>query len=386
MPLSFLTLQVHCNVDHRDTYLQFATMGWIVWNLHMIYTATGGTVVAYDGSPFHPTEVMWRVIEKYRVSLLGASPRYIQTLAKNKFKPTKDHDLSCLKQLYTTGAPVTHDVYDFCRDEVGRWCAYISLTCQLNGLFVNNAAGGTELGGSALQSTHVLPNYKSELQTPVLGIKLIAAGPNGEELVGQEGLQVFARPFPNMPMYFVDDPGRKRYKETYFGDYSSPPMFNMNDSVIINPVTKGWNVMGRADGVLNPSGVRFGSSELYYILEKDFAADVEDSIAVGQRKDNDERVALFIKTRGDVALSADLVARIKAAIALGLSRRHVPEIIAQCPDVPLTASGKKVEPSVKKLVNGVPLPQINTTGVVNPESYRWYAEWAKQNAPGRARL
>jgi len=222
---------------------------------------------------------------------------------------------------------------------------------QLNRIFVNNAAGGTELGGSALQSTHVLPMYKGELQTPVLGINLIAAGPNGESLVGEEGTEVFAKPFPNMPYYFVDDPGRKRYKETYFGDYKNPPMFNMNDSVIINPKTKGWTVIGRADGVLNPSGVRFGSSELYYVLEKKFAREVEDSIAVGQRMpDGNERVILFVKTRDDVPLSAELVREIKAAIAEALSRRHVPSVITQCPQVPITASGKKVEPSIKKIL------------------------------------
>lgn len=257
---------------------------------------------------------------------------------------------------------------------------------QLNGLFVNNAAGGTELGGSALQSTHVLPTYKGELQTPVLGISLIAAGPKGESLIGEEGLQVFSKPFANMPTHFVDDPDRKRYKETYFSDFTAPPMFNMSDAVIVNPATRGWLVLGRADGVLNPSGVRFGSSDLYLILEREFADDIEDSIAVGQRVDNNERVVLFVKTRGDAPLTPALVTRIKNSVANSLSRRHVPEIIAQCPDVPLTASGKKVEPSVKKLVNGVPLASINVAGVVNPEAYKWYAAWAKKNSPTAAKL
>lgn len=233
----------------------------------------------------------------------------------------------------------------------------------------------------------MLPTYKGELQTPVLGVNLIAAGPNGEALVGKEGVQVFAKPFPNMPYFFVDDPGRKRYKETYFGDYTNPPMFNMNDSVIINPATKGWTVIGRADGVLNPSGVRFGSSELYYILEKDFARDIEDSIAVGQRTpDNNERVILFLKTRGDKPLSHALVQRIKTAIGSALSRRHVPEIIAQCPQVPVTGSGKKVEPSVKKILNGVPLSDINGAGVSNPEAYEFYAQWTRANPPRKSKL
>jgi acetoacetyl-CoA synthetase len=133
--------------------------------------------------------------------------------------------------------------------------------------------------------------------------------------------------------------------------------------------------------------VRFGSSELYYVLEKNFATEVEDSIAVGQRTpDGNERVILFIKTRDDVPLSAELVREIRAAIAHALSRRHVPEIITQCPQVPITASGKKVEPSIKKILNGVSLADINLAGVTNPESYKFYAEWTRANPPRKSKL
>lgn len=363
-------------MDHRDSYLQFATMGWIVWNMHIMWTAIGGTVVAYDGSPFYPQEVLFRLIERYRVAQLGASPRYIQTLDKNGFKPSAGRDVSSLRQLYTTGAPVTPTVYEYMRRE-------------LPNCFVNNAAGGTELGGSALQSNHTMPMYKGELMGPVLGVDMIVASPEGKPLVGAEGTMVMRSPFPNMPYHFVGGKeARERYIDTYFSDYTNPPMFNMNDSVYINPETRGWTMLGRADGVLNPSGVRFGSSELYYILEKDFGAEIEDSIAVGQKLANgDERVLLFVKTVGDAPLSAPLVQKLKSAIALALSRRHVPEMIVQCPGVPVTATGKKVEPSVKKIVNGVSLATINRTGVTNPELYPWYEKWTVANsAKKQARL
>lgn len=74
----------------------------------------------------------------------------------------------------------------------------------------------------------------------MLGVSLIAADKDGRAQVGEEGTLVFSKPFANMPYYFADDPGRKRYKETYFADYRNPPMFNMNDSVWINPETRGW--------------------------------------------------------------------------------------------------------------------------------------------------
>lgn len=110
-------------------------------------------------------------------------------------------------------------------------------------------------------------------------------------------------------------------------------------------------LLGRSDGVLNPSGVRFGSAELYYILEKEFKHDVIDSMAVGQKLENgDERVLLFLVTPNGEALDSRLVKRIQDAIAQKLSRRHVPAVIQTSPGVPVTLSGKKLESSVKKLV------------------------------------
>lgn len=36
----------------------------------------------------------------------------------------------------------------------------------------------------------------------------------------------------------------------------------------VDPDTRGITVLGRSDGVLNPQGVRFGSAELYAIVEE----------------------------------------------------------------------------------------------------------------------
>ena len=67
---------------------------------------------------------------------------------------------------------------------------------------------------------------------------------------------------------------------------------------MINPKTKGIIIQGRSDGVLNPSGVRFGSGEIYTVLDQ-FSSVIDDSICVGQRRpqDLDERVLLFVKMR-----------------------------------------------------------------------------------------
>ena len=112
----------------------------------------------------------------------------------------------------------------------------------------------------------------------------------------------------------------------------------------------GLIMLGRSDGVLcvpiltyfnnrrslnasrrNPGGVRFGSAELYEVLDLCFtnrnAEDVVlDYVAVGQKMDGgaDERVVLFIKLALGQELSPAFEARIKSEIRGRLSPRHVP--------------------------------------------------------------
>lgn len=109
-----------------------------------------------------------------------------------------------------------------------------------------------------------------------------------------------------------------------------------------------FEIHGRSDGVLNPSGVRFGSAEIYAVVEGGQFPFVADSVVVGQRrpgKDDDERVLLFVKLRDDAkqaGLSKKQIDEMKAAIRTAYSPRHVPAHIFAVKDVPVTANGKKV--------------------------------------------
>jgi acetoacetyl-CoA synthetase len=47
---------------------------------------------------------------------------------------------------------------------------------------------------------------------------------------------------------------------------------------MINSKTGGVHMLGRSDGTLNPSGVRFGSAELYNIIAN--FPTIQDSLAV----------------------------------------------------------------------------------------------------------
>ena len=91
--------------------------------------------------------------------------------------------------------------------------------------------------------------------------------------------------------------------------------------------------------MLNPSGVRFGSGEIYGVLERQvFSAHIDDAICVGQRRpqDKDERVLLFIKMRVGHKLDAPFEEAIRAAIKTALSVRHVPAHIFEVKEIPVS--------------------------------------------------
>lgn len=125
--------------------------------------------------------------------------------------------------------------------------------------------------------------------------------------------------------------------------------------------------MGRSDGVLNPSGVRFGSAEIYNVVEK--FSFINDSICVGQRrpnKDTDERVLLFVTIKDGGQLTAERVSEVKKAIAKAHSQRHVPAHIFQVQGIPVTLTGKKTELAVKAVVCG--------NSAFKPSSVSWLVD------------
>lgn len=102
-------------------------------------------------------------------------------------------------------------------------------------------------------------------------------------------------------------------------------------------------MLGRSDGILKPSGVRFGSAEIYNALLRHFGGRVSDAICVGRRRDTDtdETVVLFLKMEEGQLCDEKLKKEIRSVIRKELSARHVPGVIDECFEIPVTGNGKK---------------------------------------------
>ena len=71
--------------------------------------------------------------------------------------------------------------------------------------------------------------------------------------------------------------------------------------------------------------------------------EVADSLCVGQKINDggDERVVLFLKMAGGHVFGEALVSKVKAAIRKELSARHVPAVVLETEDIPV--SGLKLK-------------------------------------------
>lgn len=139
-------------------------------------------------------------------------------------------------------------------------------------------------------------------------------------------------------------------------------------------------MLGRSDGVLNPCGVRFGSAEIYNLLQNHFAHAVEDSLCIGRQREyeTDETVILFLKMREGEEFNNRLASSIRDVVRIELSPRHVPGLIDQCLEIPTTPNGKKVEILIKKILSGEKVQTDYSGNVVNPDCLDWYREWARR--------
>ncbi|KAI0244194.1 hypothetical protein L0F63_007386, partial [Massospora cicadina] len=348
---------IHGNLGPSDVVLQYTTVGWMMWNWLVSVLSVGASIVLYDGSPFKPTPLaLFELVDELNVTAFGTSAKYIQALESAGARPNDHLRLASLHSLYSTGSPLKPESYD-----------YVYSAIKLD-LCLSSITGGTDLCSLFAGHNLALPVCRGEVQCRCLGMAIVSWDAARQPVFDRSGDLVCTRPFPCMPAMFWNDGDGSKYRAAYFDTF--PGVWYHGDFVSISSSTGGLVMLGRSDGTLNPSGVRFGSAEIYNLVEG--FESIEDSVVVGQKVADDERVILFLKLTPGATLTPELIGDVQLRIRTHLSPRHVPARILQVPEIPHTTNGKKVEVAVKRLINGAPLASISTAALQNPESLRHF--------------
>ncbi|KAL5520210.1 hypothetical protein ACEPAG_9423 [Sanghuangporus baumii] len=349
-----------------DTYFQFTTTGWMMWPFMLAALSCGTRLIAYDGSPFHPdVKDFLKFISEQRVTVWGTSPRFLTEIHARGIHPLNLASFESLRILFSTGSVLTAPMFEWTQHAFG------------DDVHITSNSGGTDICSCFVGAVESRPVHSGEIQGKSLGMAVEVFDPDGRNIehTGVPGELVCTRPHPSLPIGFWGDEDGEKLRKAYFDFY--PDVWRQGDFIVLNPRTKGLMILGRSDGVLNPSGVRFGSAEIYAVLDSppppyDFAQSIADALCVGQRRahDDDERVLLFLLMRPGHRLTPELKKEIREAIRKALSPRHVPAYIFQVDDIPYTVNSKKIEIAVKQIVSGSNLKPSGT--VANPDSLGQY--------------
>lgn len=349
------------DVRPGERFFWYTTTGWMMWNFLQASLLAGATPVLFQGSPTYPHDLaLWDMAEQVGIQHFGTSPPYLMHLAKTKTHPQEKYTLANLRSIGSTGSPLPPAMFDF---------VYTHIKSDV---WLCSMSGGTDVCTAFIGSVPGKDVLRGEIQGPALGVALKAFDASGESVTEEVGEMVITQPMPSMPIYFWNDPDRKRYRSSYFEMYPGG-IWRHGDWIKIT-ASKGLVILGRSDATLNRKGIRIGTAEIYRPLEQ--LPQIQDSLIVNLEYENgQDHMPLFVKLAPDLALDDHLVTEIKRLLRSTYSPRHVPDEIIVAPDIPYTISGKKMEAPVKRILLGVPIEKAANLGAMrNPEALQFFVK------------
>ena len=342
--------RLHCDIKAGDRVFYFTTLGWMMWNWLVSALASEATILLWDGSPVHPrNDALFDFADGTGMTLMGVSPGYLGALRTEQVSPRETHDLASLRTLLSTGSPLAAAGFQYVYEHVKRDVHLVSIS------------GGTDLCACFVGAIPGWPVRAGEIQGPALGMAVDVFSPGGSSMDEGKGELVCTRPFPSLPLGFLNDDDGSRYLGTYFGRF--PGVWHHGDYAE-KTGTGGYVIHGRSDATLNVHGVRIGTAEIYRPVED--MPEVAEALAVGQRWDEGTRMVLFVRLVSGLRLDDALRDRIRTVLRTQASPRHVPARMVQVEDIPRTRSGKIVELAVTAVVHGEPVR--NVEALANPEA------------------
>jgi acetoacetyl-CoA synthetase len=372
-------LALHLDMGPGDRFTWFTTTGWMMWNVQVSGLLVGATVVLFDGDPGHPDlGELWRMADELDVTHFGTSAPFLMACRSAGLEPGAEHDLSALRVVGSTGAPLPAEGFRWVTDHVGP------------DVMLSSISGGTDVCTAFLAGSPLLPVVAGRMACACLGARVEAWGPDGRPVRDEPGELVLTAPLPSMPVAFWGDADGSALHAAYFAE--RPGVWSHGDW-LTEHTDGGFTISGRSDATLNRGGVRLGTAELYAVVEDDPA--VADALVV--HLDDDEpggpgRLLLLLVLTGadgpdgsDGADGSDdgdgldeVRSRLRAAIRSRLSPRHVPDDVLPVPGVPRTRSGKKPEVPVKAILQGrAAADAVSREAVDRPELLAAYERLAQ---------
>jgi propionyl-CoA synthetase len=237
-----------------ETYFASSDIGWVVGHSYIVYgpLLAGMATVLYEGTPVRPDgAILWKIVEKYRVSVMFSAPTAIRVLKKQDPALLKRHDLSSLKLLFLAGEPLD--------EPTARWIS------EGLGKPVIDNYWQTETGWPILaiaRGVEALPPKFGSPGMPCYGysVKLYDEHTGQEVGTNTKGVVAIEGPLPPgcMTTVWGDD---ERFVKTYWHSVPGRSVYSTFDWGIRDDDGY-YFILGRTDDVINVAGHRLGTREI----------------------------------------------------------------------------------------------------------------------------
>ena len=238
-------------------------------------------------------------------------------------QPVKNHDLSTLRILGSTGEPWNPEPW--------RW---LFETAGKKRLPIINYSGGTEISGGIVMGNVLTPLKPCSFAGPLPGMAADVVDEHGQPVRGEVGELVIRQPWIGMTRGFWKDP--ERYLETYWSRF--PDIWVHGDWAAIDEDGL-WYILGRSDDTIKVAGKRVGPAEIESVLVAHPA--VSEAAAIGIADSvKGEAVVCFCVLKAEANGDEKLAEELKGKVARDLGKPLRPAVVKFVADLPKTRNAK----------------------------------------------
>ncbi len=334
------------DLGSSDVALWITDMGWLMgpWLLIGAHAA-GAAVATFEGAIDYPDPArLWRVCEEQSVSMLGVSPTLTRTLARSVKDAPRQHDLSALRILASTGEPWDRTSYLWLLEAVGQGrCPIV------------NISGGTEVGACFVGQPPVVPAKACSVGLPVPGMAIDVVDDQGRPIRGKIGELVCRQAWPAQTRGLWGDP--ERYIATYWSRFAG--MWVHGDWTSID-ADGYWFIHGRSDDTLNIAGKRIGPAEIEEAIL--LLPEIAECAAVGM-PDELKGTAVWcfcVLAREYDPDQNELERAAREAVSFNIGHAFANVRILVCRSLPKTRSGKIVRRAIRARALGLDAGDVSS--------------------------
>ncbi len=332
----------------NDIFWCTADVGWVTGHSYIAYgpMANAATQIMYEGAPDFPQrDRFWKLIEKYKATILYTAPTAIRAFMKWGTKWPEGCDLSSLRLLGSVGEPINPEAWVWYYKYIGREnCPIVDTWWQ------------TETGSILISPLPAITPQKPGSATKALpGIDVAILTEEGKKVDVGGGYLAITSPWPSMLRGIHGDP--ERYKKTYWSRWGGDVYFP-GDGVKRDEDRYLW-LLGRVDDIMLVAGHNISTTEVESALV-DHPMVAEAAVVGITDEVKGQAIAAFVILKEGNEPTKEAEETLKSHVAEKIGAIARPKSVIFTVDVPKTRSGKIMRRLLRDVGEGRALGDVTT--------------------------